>query len=486
MTQTAINKNTRIGFVVDHRLVFEPLGIMQLSAILKNAGYTVRLFEKSSDIIAKIGAYQPHILCYSVITSSEQSYFDLNARLKSYFPSIISIFGGPYPTFNQDFFEDRLDIDALCVGEGDHALLDFVTAFEKKSDFYHTQNFHVRHNGAVIKNKMGNLVEDLDALPAVDRELIYGENVFLRNNSVKRFYVSRGCAFDCSFCFNHAYKALYQGKGHMCRERSVESVLSEIGHVKEKYLLECVKFIDDMISPRFWREFLPSYKKRIGLPFSCLMRPNIIASHPDIAALMKEAGCLYVAMGIESANDYIRNVILERNIERSDIEKAVSVLKGHNIGIMTLNMVGNPEETFAMALETLDMNRALRVDFAGCALFQPYKGTRLYDYALTKGYIDKTNTQGASLFNTSLLRFASLKEKRMIENLQKFFTFVCRNPSFCSFVVRALLPLPSNIFFNVFNRMYEYYVLSKMYKLRFSLRHLFRFVKNYLTFFQKA
>lgn len=479
-------RKTKIAFIVDHRLVFEPLGIMQLSAIVKKEGFEVKMFEKNRRLSSRIKEYRPHIFCYSVITSSQESYFKLNTFLKKSFPEVYSIFGGPFPTYNQDFFEAHSDIDALCIGEGDYALLDFLKKYEAGDDFYHADNFYTRHEGKIIKNNIKNLVENLDELPSVDRDVAYEENDFLKENPVKRFYVSRGCTFSCNYCFHHSFKALYHNKGTMFRERSAEHVVSEIAEVREQYHLECIKFVDDMLSSHFLKNFLPLYKQRISLPFSCHMNPKMIVNNPELVTLMKEAGCFLVSLGIESGNDYIRNSILNRDMDRNDIIEACKILKRNKIAIMTLNMLGNPSETFQMSLETLDFNMNLGVDFAGCSLLQPYKGTKLYEHAVVNGYLVDASIQGDLYYNDSPILFKPAREKKLVVNLQKFFSFICRNKLFYSIITKGVIRVPTNVLFSVFNRAYEFFVLWKIYPNRFSIRLLLRFVRNYFSFFQKA
>lgn len=50
-------------------------------------------------------------------------------------------------------------------------MLEFVEKMEKGEDFTKTNGFWFKINGRVIKNKMGPLIKDLDALPFPDREV---------------------------------------------------------------------------------------------------------------------------------------------------------------------------------------------------------------------------------------------------------------------------------------------------------------------------
>ncbi|MDD5439558.1 MAG: radical SAM protein [Candidatus Omnitrophica bacterium] len=479
-------QKTKIAFIADHQFAFEPLGIMLLAGILKKNGYSVKLFEQNGRMISGLKAYRPAILCYSLVTGFEQSYIALNKRLKTLFPEAVAVFGGPYPTYNQDFFTPFSDVDAICIGEGDYALPDLVSKVEAGHDYSAVENFYVKKGGSIVKNKLRDLVDDLDALPFPDRAVMYEANRNLLENPVKRFYVSRGCAFDCSYCFNHSYKILYADKGRLYRHRSAENVVREIETVKGNYPLESLKFVDDMLSPAFLRTFLPLYEKRVRLPFSCHMRPDVLARTPGLAEMLRSAGCVYIAIGIESASDSMRREILNRHIEREDIKAACDALKKNKIKVMTLNMVGNPGETFDEALATLKLNMELGVDHAACTLLQPYKGTKIYDLAAGRGYIDDKKNQGGFYYDGSPIKFRTPREKMQIMNLRIFFNLITRNKRLYRFLVPVIKTMPHLRIGELFNRLYEFYSVSKLYPVNFTLAVRLRSLMNWTAFFKKV
>lgn len=81
------------------------------------------------------------------------------------------------------------------------------------------------------------------------------------------FPTGRGCPYDCSYCFNHAWADTYENDGRRVRRRSVDLVLDEIVQVRERWLLGSVVFLDDtFILQKPWlAEFAEKYshQKRI-------------------------------------------------------------------------------------------------------------------------------------------------------------------------------------------------------------------------------
>ena len=73
---------------------------------------------------------------------------------------------------------------------------------------------------------------------------------------------------------------------------------------------------DDLfsINKNWLEEFLPRYKREIGLPFMANIRSNV--TNQEYFQKLADAGCKYVLMSVESGNDYIRNEVMKRGISR--------------------------------------------------------------------------------------------------------------------------------------------------------------------------
>ena len=81
----------------------------------------------------------------------------------------------------------------------------------------------------VIRNPIRGLIPVLDDLPYPDRELF---NSQIQSISRLDFIASRGCPFNCSYCFNQKYRELFPENGNYCRNKSVSSLLKEISETK--------------------------------------------------------------------------------------------------------------------------------------------------------------------------------------------------------------------------------------------------------------
>jgi anaerobic magnesium-protoporphyrin IX monomethyl ester cyclase len=460
----------RVAFVMEERQVAEPLGLMYLSSLCRSRGHEARLFFSSDrDFIERLRSYHPQVLAYSVISGSHKPYLRINRAIKDLVPAF-SVFGGPHTTFFPETIH-AAGVDAICVGEGEYAFLELVQRLEDRLDISDIPNLWVKSGGTIFRNPVRDLISDLDGLPFPDRELIYGSDRYLQESKIKRFMSNRGCPFQCTYCFNRSYKEIYKGQ-KIIRWRSVESLIEEIAQCKAEYPLELVRFVDDIfiLPPVQWlEEFAASYKRNIRLPFVCNLQVKLVQEHK--IRLLKEAGCVAVYMAIEVGNDRMRNVLLERRMTKEEIVRAFDLVHKHGISIAAENILGLPGGSLETDLETLELNIRCRVDNPVSTLFQPYPKTRLGQYALEKGYYNgDLDFIEKSYFGKSRVAFHSEREKRQVENLHRFFGFAVTHPSALP-LVKGLIRLPPNRFFDLFHRLWDSFCKKKrIFNVKMGLR----------------
>ncbi|MBN1105170.1 MAG: B12-binding domain-containing radical SAM protein [Deltaproteobacteria bacterium] len=460
----------KIAFVLRNIDVAEPLGLMILSSILKRHGHDVRAFVASeADWLQQIRRYQPGLTAYSVISGNQDDYLRLNDMVKKTLETV-SLFGGPHTTFFPETVHER-NVDAICIGEGEGAILDLADALENGSDITGIRNLWIKTQGGVVRNDVRPLVRNLDEIAYPDREILYDKDRYLRNNKIRRFLSNRGCPFGCTYCFNRAFREIYR-RDRMIRWRSVENVVSEIREVKARYPMELVRFIDDIfiLPPADWlEEFARLYRKEVRLPFVCNLQVRMVKR--EKVRILKEAGCCAVYMAIEAGNDRIRNELLERKMTKEEIIKAFDLVHSHGISIGAENILGLPGGSLAADWETVELNTRCRVDNPISTLFQPYPKTKLGEYALAKGLFDgHRHRLGRSYFGSSPLIFSSREEKSQIENLQKLFGLAVTHPSLLP-VIKALIKLPPNRLFALFHRLYDSFLKKrKIFRIPFHLK----------------
>lgn len=262
---------------VEKQIDYEPQGIMSMSAVLKEAGHDVALtIAAQEDPVQVAKAVQPDIVGYSVMTGSQNYYFNLNNAIREALDGkkVMSVFGGPHPTFFPEMIRQE-GVDGLCVGEGEGPMVDLANALDNSGFQPDIPNWWFKVEGEIVKNPVRSLIRALGDLPRPDRALIYGKHAPTRNSPIKHFMAGRGCPYHCTYCFNHAWYQIYkrEKRGY---QRTVDSVIEEVNWVRARYPLEQVIFLDDLfiIFVDWLEEFADRFPKEVGLPFFCCCGPH--------------------------------------------------------------------------------------------------------------------------------------------------------------------------------------------------------------------
>lgn len=468
----------RVLFVTQ-QVDYEPHGLMHLSSTLKAAGHEVALaVDALEDPLRVAKEFQPGIIGYSVITGSHCYYYQLNSRLKEEV-DFFSAFGGPHPTFFPEMIEEE-GVDGICIGEGEGAIVDLANALDEGKLGPSIPNWWFKINGKIVRNPVRPLVDDLDSLPLPDRGLVYSKDAISRHSKIKHFISGRGCPYNCTYCFNHAFFQIYKGKGRRFRQRSVDGVIKELQEVKAKYPLEFVVFVDDsfVLSQEWLWEFAEKYPREIGLPFFCNTRANLVTE--EQVRLLKKAGAFCVGMGIEAGNDRLRNELLKRNMSREQILNACHLLREGGLNLATNNMLALPTGSLKDDFEALELNIECRPAYAHAFLFQPYPKTELGEFTRDEGWMaGSLDDMSDILWDKSVLNFEE-GEKRQMENLQRFFAIAVEWPRLLP-LIRLLIKLPRNSLFWLLHKLWKGYALgTRVHPAHFSLRGYVEILRHYM------
>jgi len=128
--------------------------------------------------------------------------------------------------------------------------------------------------------------------------------------------------------------------------------------------------------------------------------------------------CYIIQFGVESGNDYIRNVVMDRQMPRETIINAFKLSKKYGIKTNSLNVIGVLGETKEMLMDTIKLNREIEPYTCGANIFYPYKGTPLGDKCFKEGlvniekYEDFSNERRESVLNYSEEWLETLKYYR--------------------------------------------------------------------------
>ena len=415
-------------FLFLHRMVYqEPLGILYLAAALARAGHQVHFIDLSleRDWLSRVEQLRPDVIGYSVVTGSQQYFLTVNAQLKKRL-QFLSLWGGPHPTFFPEFLEEE-GVDALCVGEGEGAVVELAETLARGGDITAIPNLHLKTSAGVVRNAPRPLCQDLDQLPLPERRLLRRYSQY-RCMSGRAVMTSRGCPFRCRFCYNAQLRELYRGCGPFVRRRSLDGIIAECRELRRDPWVRQIAFKDDLFAqdPDFVREFARRYRAEVGLPFSCNVRADRMTE--QMADDLAHAGARVVHFGVESGNDRIRREVLGRPVTREAMRCTAQWLRARGVRVYAFNIVGVPGESPDEAFETLRFNAELGVDLAVFTLFQPYPRTPLGDEAVKRGWAAPGYEDFAASYYTNSMR--RLPHLRQFENMVRLFPLAVSWPLF--------------------------------------------------------
>lgn len=446
-------------------------GIGWLSACLKEAGHKTSLLHLTRVIEKKIflsllNQKDPGgLLAFSSTTNDFPFVKRLAMWAKEEYNRPI-ICGGVHPTIDPENTISCDDIDMICLGEGEAALVELCNNIDRGKEIDQIKNLWIKKDGEIIKNPVRPLHEDLDSFPYPDRAIFNYEYLEEMGERRLTMMASRGCPYNCSYCCNHLIKTQYPNKERYVRFRGVENVIGEIEKGLNDYpAVERIVFHDDILPlKRHWfDEFVALYKKRISLPFICNSRVNLMSK--GVIKKLKGAGCIQVSMGIESGNENIRIKVLNRKINLEQITSAFRECKNEGLRTYAFNMVGLPLENNKMVLETIKLNARVKPSKIQTSIFYPYPFSQLHNLCIEKGYLSKGKIVD-DYFKDTMLQLDGMGREKIIF-FRLYFTLLVR-------AYRTIFSLP-NLFQEPLEDLFDRLLCSSFFPYKFltTIRHRF-------------
>ncbi len=468
----------KILYVVRDMSFIEPLGIMFLSAIGKQDGHLSSLgIINEENVLEKVTRERPDVVCMSVMSVDSDAFQKLARDIKDRHPDIFIVVGGSHVTFECDVARHWC-VDAAIQGEGDWAFRDLLRALDAHEPWDTIPNVNTK----TASNPMRRLIEPLDQLPHPDRELIYFPGGHLRDLNVKSFMSSRGCAYRCTYCFNSKFNEMYSGNGTPVRRFSVDYMIEEIERVKTDYGLTFVRLGDDVFAYKVdnWLlEFAEKYRSRIGVPFYCLVRPDLLK--PELVKVLRAGGCHSISMSIEAGSERLRREVLLRKMTDEVITDAVRNVHDAGIHIYANAMVGLPNTGIADDIETVELAAKCRVSYPSFTVFTPFRGTTLGEKCFKEGLIDGGYPEHTT--DCSILNCFTEKEKNVQMNLVHLGIYAVRFPFLKRVILNRLIyAKPNPLYFFAWYLMKNYVSAKYIWPIQASVGTKVRLALRALSF----
>ena len=379
-----------------------PLGLAYISAVLKKAKYNVDVLNLShingspKDILNR--ALNRKKYDFVLTGGNALLYLALEEILttaRSHPSHPITILGGTIVTSEPELSVSSLKPDYAVIGEGEYAIIELLQALKNKSPLSNVSGIIFFDNGRIVKTSSRPQIENIEKIPLPDFEGFefskyldnMHENDFFYNQvfDYPRTYPilgSRGCPFNCTFCW-HPTKY---------RARSIKDIMKELQVNVPKYKINNILLYDDCFSAtqdrvyEFCRE-IKKLKQKISWDLRWTCQLLVKSVDEKMLKAMKEAGCEIISYGFESYSPIVLKS-MKKPISPQEIDNAIRKTLDAGMAVAGHFIFGDIAETKETARETLNYWKFKCPGHqAGMAFIQPYPGSELYSYCLKNGLI---------------------------------------------------------------------------------------------------
>ncbi|MFA6321521.1 MAG: radical SAM protein [Candidatus Omnitrophota bacterium] len=469
------------------------LGVRYISSYLRHRGYRVQIIflrpDDESDkemFSAAVGEQISRLAKDSVFYGISLFTLDLNEARKATDMLRASdnkpvIWGGMHAILEPEECIKYSDI--VCIEEGEKAMAELLDAIERKYDYSRIEGLWVKCGAEVVKNPMRSMESDLDNygfpdFSLEDKWIVKGGKVLpLTMDMVKEspqhfgyshiqelfsekiyMYVaiaSRGCPHRCTYCSNAYFLDIIKGKGKPLRFKSIDCFIKELENIKISYpFLNAINIYDDDFFARPVSEierFSDEYKKKIGLPFCCMISPWSYDARK--VEILLNAGLVHAQLGVQSASERVNSEIYNRRISNKKISEVINGLdfykkSGRLKSYMVDIILDNPYETIDDQHETLKFFAKLPQDVRTQSFSLVfYPKTALTEKALKDGIITRDDMSSGKLMSKD--QNLGINNYTYYEFLMTFRRFI-PSPLFKIFIKRGLFLFLKKPMFNRF------------------------------------
>lgn len=362
-----------------------PLGLLMVGGPLIDAGHEVRLLDAESRrlgiarVVEEVRRWAPDVVMtgHAGSTPAHPTCVRMLRAIKAACPEVVAVYGGVYPTYHAGrIVEDEPAVDVIVRGEGEATALELIRGLKAGgcrvgAHLADVPGLAYCDGGGVV------LTEDRPPIPVLDEWRIGWELIDrwddyrcfgLGRAAILQF--SRGCPHRCTYCGQYGFWVKW-------RHRDPEALADEVEWLHRAHGVRFITLADEnpTTHPDRWRAFLEAVRdRRLPVHFFATIRATDIVRDREILPLYREAGILYVLMGIESTSDEVLRQIRKGSTTREDY-LACRLLKEHGIFSIVGHIVGFGEEDRASFRTALRQLRLYDGDYLNAMYVTPHAWT---------------------------------------------------------------------------------------------------------------
>ena len=338
-------------------------------------------------------------LCFGItsLTGKQIEYKLEVCRFVKENSNVPIVLGGVHGSLLPDDTIKEDVIDIVVKGEGEITFKELIEVIKNKKELKNIKGIIYKKKGEIIQNQDREFI-DMNELPVLPLHLLDIKTY----SKALPFETSRGCPFNCTFCYNHIFNK------HKYRQMKANKVIKEIKDNIKKYKFEKLHFIDDNFFIDFERTKYIINEIRKQYPEikwnSEGLRVDTTLNNQEIIDFLVNTGCKRISIGAESGSDKTLKKI-NKGISVKDTLYLNRLLSKKDIYVAYNIMIGFPFETkrdFAktclFAYKIIKNNKRAKLNFI--SIFQPWPGTLIYSRCINnKDFKEPSNIKDWAKIN---------------------------------------------------------------------------------------
>jgi radical SAM superfamily enzyme YgiQ (UPF0313 family) len=334
-------------------------------------------------LIPWIQKEKPNLIGFSVIYPTQiLQMFAMAYFIRRQFPDIHLCVGGPFITrMVLNMPEGKHPIlfeylDSIILYEGESALYNLIQHLKSNITHHALSNtlLYDRNDSQIHYPSDQTIQENIDTVPPPDYDG-YPFHLYLSPKIVLPYAPTRGCYWNrCTFCH---YGATGKGTLHY-REKKLEQIIADLDHLNQKYGTDHFAFSVDVIRPKtllgIANEIINNQRSYFWTT-DCKVDDSFSEENCQI---LRQGGCLSVAIGMESANQRILN-LMDKGISKDQTRKCICNFSTAGIATQVMTFLNFPTETVGEAMETIQFikNNMAHISLFTMGDFVLHEGSRI-------------------------------------------------------------------------------------------------------------
>ncbi|MFA5197612.1 MAG: radical SAM protein [Patescibacteria group bacterium] len=395
-----------------------PLGLGYIASALRDEGHSIEVIDLNAQaelencLGERIKTGNFDLVGLTAMITQFRDVERLSSLIKKSSGSKIVIGGGLASAIPEMLLKET-KTDIVVMGEGEKTIVEIAERIAHGQSIQNISGIAYRKGERVMKNPLRGYIDDISSLsfPAWDLfpvEHYFNNNVMCMPKRRISIITSRGCPYQCTFCFHGIF-------GHRYRARTAGNVFQEIELLYQKYKVRGFVIEDDTFildKNRVYKLCDLIIKNKLRIYWSCNARVDLVDE--EFIRKIKSAGCVEIAYGIESGNQGQLDKI-KKGVTLDQAYKTIKLTKKAGILTHGFVMLNTPGETVETINDSINFCKkaGLQAEFT---ILTPIPGSTIYAEAVKANIISekKLVENWGSWLDKVLSNFSTLSDEALI------------------------------------------------------------------------